>query len=148
MIECGSNVRAYVLHPSRPFLSRNTRNLNNQSLVVKLVYGATAILFSGDAEMEAEDRITHAYGAFLHAGLLKAGHHGSKTSSTEEYLRAICPREVCVSVGVRNKFKHPSPVVIERYRNLGVTVSRTDESGAIIFESDGARWRKVDWRMP
>ncbi|HTK81596.1 MAG TPA: DNA internalization-related competence protein ComEC/Rec2 [Bacteroidota bacterium] len=148
VIEFGSNARAYVLHPSASFLDRNTENLNNQSVVVKIVYGSTAVLFSGDAEAEAEDRMTHVFGTFLHAALLKAGHHGSKTSSTDDYLRAIGPREVCISVGVRNKFKHPSPLVIERYRQLGVNISRSDMSGAVIFESDGSQWRKIAWRTP
>jgi competence protein ComEC len=90
--------------------------------------------------------MTTRYGSFLRADLLKAGHHGSITSSTVKFIDQVRPAVVLISVGRRNKFHHPSPVVLDRYRARECAVFRTDETGAVIFESDGREWKRVDWR--
>ncbi|MBI4548641.1 MAG: DNA internalization-related competence protein ComEC/Rec2 [Ignavibacteriae bacterium] len=142
-------VRAYVTHPFQEFLSNyadKQSNLNNQSLVLKIVYGKTSMLLSGDAEKEAEDQMVNVYGQFLKSDVLKAGHHGSITSSSPRYVYEASPEIAVISVGVRNKFHHPSLVVLGRLRQAGCRTFRTDESGAIILESNGKSWSSIDWR--
>ena len=138
------SVRIYAVHPFMP--SDAATNLNNESLVLKIVYGKTSLLLAGDSELPAEAKMIRRYGGFLSSELLKAGHHGSKTSSSEDFLRVVRPRWAVVSVGARNKFHHPSLQVLERIRSFGCKVFRTDETGAVMFESDGNRWNEVDWR--
>jgi competence protein ComEC len=137
-------VRMYVLHPSEA--ERGVRNLNDGSLVVKLVYGSTSVLFTGDAELEAELRMARRYESFLNADVLKAGHHGSATSSSRAFVERVAPDVTLISVGLRNKFRHPSVEVVQRFRTGGVVVQRTDHDGAVVLSSDGSEWRRVDWR--
>ena len=75
----------------------------------------------------------------LAATVLKSAHHGSKTSSSEAFLEAVNPQVVVISVGKDNDFGHPSPEVMERYTERGLTVFRTDEQGTIEFSTDGAQ---------
>ncbi len=144
------NVRLYTLHPIDSFLDVDSTDgydhLNNTSVVFKLVYGTTAFLFAGDAELPVEQHLDSVYQSFLKSDLLKAGHHGSSTSSSEEFLVCVAPKQVVVSVGKFNKFRHPSPKVIRRFKEMGICVHRTDEEGAIIFESDGRSISNVSWR--
>jgi competence protein ComEC len=145
LLQFSNALRCYVLYPDSDDVLRN-RNLNNQSVVVKMQYGETSLLFSGDAESEAEGEMVRKYGSFLRSNLLKVGHHGSKTSSTEEFLKNIQPEVGIISVGRKNKFRHPSEEVIKRFKSGQCEILRTDKEGAIIFESDGKQWKRVDWR--
>ncbi len=144
------NVRLYTLHPIESFLDQDSTDgydhLNNTSVVFKLQYGSTSFLFAGDAERPVEEHIDSVYGAFLASDILKAGHHGSITSSSEEFLSNVRPKEVIVSVGKFNKFHHPSAKVMERFKAMGVHIHRTDEEGAVIFDSDGQSIFRVNWR--
>jgi competence protein ComEC len=142
-------IRLYVMHPSSGFIPQDTTirsNLNNQSLVLKLVYGRSSLLFAGDAEKEAEDRMIDIYGSFLKSGVLKTAHHGSLTSSSDRFLDLVKPAVAVVSVGARNKFHLPSATVLKRLSDHGARYYRTDESGAVVIESDGEGWTVVDWR--
>lgn len=145
-----SNVRLYTMHPSNSFLDVDSTDgyahLNNTSVVFKLQYGSTSFLFAGDAEIPAEEQLDAVYASFLESDVLKAGHHGSITSSSEEFLANVNPKEVVISVGKFNKFHHPSAKVIERFRDTGAHIHHTDEEGAIIFESDGHSIKHVNWR--
>lgn len=115
---------------------------NNNSIVLKIRYDEIELLFTGDIEASAEQMLVK-LGAGLKADILKVPHHGSNTSSTVEFIEAVEPKYAIFSVGVRNWFGFPSPVVTERYRKLGAEIYRTDESGAITFYSDGKRiWVK------
>jgi competence protein ComEC len=86
------------------------------------------------------------YGDFLRSTVLKIGHHGSGTSSSEQFLHAVAPSEAVVSVGRFNKFRHPSRVVMARLRTLGINAHRTDREGAIVYETDGKALTRVQWR--
>jgi competence protein ComEC len=145
-----SNVRLYTLHPTNSFLDVDStegyKHLNNTSVVFKLQYGSTSFLFVGDAEILVEEQLDAVYASFLKSDVLKAGHHGSSTSSSEEFLANVQPKEVVVSVGKFNKFHHPSAKALARFRNTGAHIHRTDEEGAIIFESDGHSIKHVNWR--
>jgi len=144
------NVRLYTLHPIESFLDEDSTDgydhLNNTSVVVKLQYGATSFLLAGDAEEPVEDHLDSVYGSFLKSDVLKAGHHGSITSSSAEFLENVRPRQVIISVGKFNKFHHPSQIVLERFNAMGVHIHRTDEEGAIIFESNGDSLHLVNWK--
>ncbi len=125
-----------VLYPTYSFKGRRISNLNNSSLIIKMQYGRIDMLLTGDAEKEEElellaDKID------LEAEILKVGHHGSETSSTEEFLRAVKPALALISSGLGNKYGHPSPRTLKRLERLGVPVRRTDNEGTIHLLTDG-----------
>ncbi len=125
--------------------SRQPSNVNNTSIVMQLFYGESTLLLTGDAEEEVEhDQLL--FGELLRSDLLKAPHHGSKTSSSMKYLSFVNPAYSLISLGDKNKFKHPAPQTIERYENIGSQILRTDHEGAILYRSDGKKWAKVNWK--
>jgi len=142
------NLRIYACHPFgsfEKFGSGDGKEVNNSSLVLKIQYGRNSLIFCGDAELEAESELA-GFGDFLDIDVIKAGHHGSKTSSTLALLKQSSPDWTVLSVGEFNKFFHPSQQVIRRYREQGTQVLRTDYYGAVVFESDGLSLKLVDWR--
>jgi competence protein ComEC len=109
---------------------------NNTSLVLKISYGERSALLVGDAEFEEERQLLLA-GNDLHADVLKVGHHGSKTSTSADFVRAVKPSTAVISCGARNHFGHPAPATIETLRAVGATVLRTDFDGEIRWATDG-----------
>ena len=109
---------------------------NNTSIVLRIDYGETSFLFTGDMETGAEADLLDS-GADVRATVLKAGHHGSDTSTSYRFLRAVMPEYAVISVGEGNKYGHPSDEVLSRFRDAGTEVYRTDMQGHIIAESDG-----------
>lgn len=109
---------------------------NNTSIVLKIEYGNTSFLFTGDAEREAEQAILNS-GADLSATVLKVGHHGSDTSTTYPFLREIMPEYAVISVGTDNSYGHPTEDALSRLRDADVQVFRTDLQGDIFCTSDG-----------
>jgi competence protein ComEC len=118
---------------------------NNDSLVLRVRYGKTTFLLTGDVERQIERRMLDDNGV-LHADVLKVAHHGSKTSSTEEFLSAVQPSFAVISDGFENSYGHPNRDVLERLREHHVVVLRTDEDGLISFLSDGRRLRVETFR--
>jgi len=143
----GSACRVYLLHPTQRFVSGgfSGREVNNSSLVLKVVYGQTAFLLTGDLEISGEQAL-YSFGDFLRAQLLKTGHHGSVTSTSQSFLDWVRPAYALISVGRGNKYRHPGKRTIRRLRENGAAVLRTDHLGALVFESDGRRLRLVNWR--
>jgi len=119
-------------------LEREYDNVNNYSVVTRVEVGDTSALFTGDAEAEVEDALLAAYGGELDCDLLKAGHHGSGTSSTWDFLLATAPTAAVISCGRGNSYGHPHGEVLADLEELGVEVFRTDLSGDLIFVSDGS----------
>lgn len=111
---------------------------NDMSLVVRVDYGATSFLFTGDAEWDAEHALL-ADGVRLSCTVLKVGHHGSETSTCYAFLREIMPQYAVISVGKNNAYGHPSQDTLSRLRDAGAQIFRTDESGTIICYSDGTQ---------
>ena len=107
-----------VLWPPRSRGSTATSG-NDDSIVLRLRYGAASIVLAGDIEQPAEDSLVKS-GADLRADLLKVPHHGSKTSSTEAFIDAVSPRYAVISVGERSRFGHPNPAVVDRYLERGI----------------------------
>ena len=114
----------------------DTTDLNNTSIVLKITYGSTSFLFTGDAEREVEQDILDK-GFDLSATVLKVGHHGGATSTTYPFLREVMPEYAIISVGKNNQYHHPTEDVLSRLRDADITVYRTDLNGDIIAKSDG-----------
>jgi competence protein ComEC len=96
--------------------------------------------------MDAEREMASSYGDFLRSNVLKVGHHGGITGSSEEFLNLVKPVDAVISVGRNNRFHHPSLMITRRLQQLNAQVWRTDEQGAIIIETDGISLSRVDWR--
>lgn len=111
-------------------------DLNDYSAVLKLTYGGTSFLFTGDAEAVSEAEMLRA-GRDLKADVLKVAHHGSVSSTTAEFLKAVSPKYAVISVGAGNDYHHPSPKTLARLAAAGVKIFRTDERGTVVVESDG-----------
>ena len=109
---------------------------NDNSIVLKVSFGATSFLFTGDAERAEEQDLLNA-GVNLQSTVLKGGHHGSDTSTSYPFLRAVAPQYAVISVGAGNSYGHPTEAVLSRLRDAGVTTFRTDMQGEITAVSDG-----------
>lgn len=134
-IDFGDGVVAHVLGPTA---WEELGTPNNASVVVRLTYGRTAVLFMGDAEAPEEEALL-ASGQALGCNVLKVGHHGSKTSSTPALLARAHPQIAVISVGAHNRYGHPSPSVVRRLEQDRIRVYRTDLNGAVVCRSDGRR---------
>src|SRR3989344_8665818 len=130
----GENAYLLILFPDRDVSGMDT---NDASIVAKLVYGNTSFLFTGDSPKKIEEYLVSLDGKNLDVDVLKAGHHGSKTSSAEEFLNAVSPVYAVVSAGKDNRYGHPHQEVLDALNNLGIKALRTDESGAIKIKSNG-----------
>lgn len=110
---------------------------NTASIVAKLSYGEIDFMLTGDAPQGIEKYLVSTYGTQLQSEVLKLGHHGSKTSSSDEFLTAVSPRFAVVSAGKDNRYGHPAADTLERVTAHGIPVVSTIESGRITFETDG-----------
>ena len=125
-----------ILLPSEDFSGKSPKNIHDAMIVSKLSYGSTTALLMGDAEKLLEYELLSS-GVNLKSDILKAGHHGSKTSSSEYFLRAVVPRFAVISVGKKNRYGHPHQEVLDRLKSFGILTFRTDENGDARFVSDG-----------
>lgn len=116
------------------YTGTDSSDLNNTSIVLKLTYGNTSFLFTGDATSEVEKQIVN---KDIKADVLKVGHHGSKYSSTLDFLEAVDPKYAVISVGLGNSYGHPADTTINNLNKLGINIYRTDELGTIVITSDG-----------
>lgn len=134
-LNLGQGLTATILSPGE--LTAQVDDVNNHSVVLYLQYGQISFLFPGDIESPVEAVLART--GLPQATVLKSPHHGSKTSSSEPFLQAIDPRLVVISVGAENTFGHPSPEVLDRYAERGLTVFRTDQHGTIELITDGQK---------
>lgn len=109
---------------------------NDKSIILRIDYGTTSFLFTGDAEWLAESAVLES-GADLTATVLKVGHHGSDTSTSELFLTAVSPQYAVISVGEKNDYGHPSELTLNRLKAVGAVIYRTDLYGTIVCVSDG-----------
>lgn len=110
--------------------------MNDNSIIVRVVYGQTSFIFMGDAEIEEEQELL-ASGYDLHSTVIKIGHHGSVSSSSSELIEAVNPEYAVISVGKENTYGHPNTEVLQRLIDREVSIWRTDLYGTIICSSDG-----------
>ncbi len=137
-----------VLHPAEGFVGE----ANDRSCVLLVAAGGRRLLVTGDIEAAAEKALL-ARGVDLGAGVITMPHHGSRSSSTPAFLDRVSPSLALVSVGYRNRYGHPDPAVVRRYRERGVAIRRTDRCGAITLtlgadepEPECARSQRYPWR--
>ncbi|ABY93611.1 MAG: Beta-lactamase domain protein [Caldanaerobacter subterraneus] len=132
VIDLGDGIIAKMLAPN----SSHYEDLNNYSAVIKITYGNTSFLFTGDASEQSEKEML-SKGYNLKADVLKIGHHGSSSSSTWAFLKAVHPKYAVISCGKYNDYGHPHKETMKKLRSLGIIVYRTDECGTVIAVSDG-----------
>lgn len=111
-------------------------NINNYSIAIRLTFGGTSFLFTGDAEEEAENDML-ASGLPLESDVFKAAHHGADTANTDKFLTAVNPEYCVISCGQDNTYGHPRAGVLNNLRGMGIKVFRTDEQGTVVAVSDG-----------
>lgn len=119
-----------------PYANKDYEETNNVSIVVKITYGCTSFLFTGDAEKPIEEELLKS-GADLDCDVLKVGHHGSSTSSSRDFVEAVSPDIAVISCGKDNSYGHPHYEVTNLMKSLDITVLRTDKQGSIVLSSDG-----------
>ena len=138
--ELGSTTHVRILAPELPLITGTSSDINNNSVVLRVEFGRTAILLTGDAQAEAEARLLSHGSANLHADVLKVGHHGSAYSSTPEFLAVVRPRIAIISCGRHNVFGHPSSRTLAALDIVRAHVYRTDLDGGVRLSSDGNTW--------
>lgn len=134
-VDIGGGTLKILSPPAPPFAGE--AGLNNNSIVARLVYGNFAMMLAADAEQEAEAAMVKKYGAGLKSQVLKSGHHGSRTSSSPAFLKAVAPEAAVISVGAGNEYHHPHPSILKRYGDHKLKVYRTDTDGTVTIASDG-----------
>ena len=154
VVDLGGGTILEILYP---VLDPRGMETNTASIVARLVYGENEFLLTGDSPVNIEDYLISqipqgdTLGSLgpkgvtlgkglplgLRADVLKAGHHGSRTSTSLEYVNAVQPEYVVISTGRDNKYGHPHQEVLDTLNNAGVKILRTDQDGRIVFESDG-----------
>lgn len=133
----GSGVLTVLMADFVPPEGSEDDPVNDTSLCGRFAVEGFSYLFTGDAELEAEAALLERYGGTLRSTVLKAGHHGSATASSEAFLRAVQPQSVVFSCGLNNDYGHPHREVVERCQALGAALWRTDRQGSITFTYDG-----------
>ncbi|MBI2866742.1 MAG: MBL fold metallo-hydrolase [Chloroflexi bacterium] len=129
-------VAVRVLHPVEPFIPGDR---NQNSVVLKIEYGQTSILLTGDTGVAAERSMLQA-GLDVRAQVLKLGHHGSSTSTSPAFLQAVAPQVAVYQAGRDNQYGHPHPEVVEAVRSRGIALYGTNTNGTIVLRSDGASY--------
>jgi competence protein ComEC len=119
-----------ILNPPAKAYAESTRRDNDYSCVLKISRGGQSLLITGDAERRGELELLES-GADVSAAVLVAGHHGSRTSSMPEFVEAVRPRIGVFTLGYRNRFGHPHPQVVARFREQGARILRSDAAGLI-----------------
>jgi len=144
-IDLGSGIKMEVLNPPEGLFEGTSHDVDNNGVVLRLTWDKVSFLFTADIREEAEFELI-GQRANLKSTVLKIAHHGSKTSSSQQFLAAVDPEVAVISAGADNPFGHPSPEVVERLIDrLGKdNVYRTDQDGTIEFITDGERlWARV-----
>ncbi|AFV25177.1 competence-like protein [Methanolobus psychrophilus R15] len=119
--------------------SELTGDLNDDSVVIKLTYGDVSFLFTGDTETRAENKMIVA-GYDINSDILKVAHHGSRSSTTQQFLQKVNPEVCIIMVGTDNRYGHPHQEIIDRLNLFGCQVYRTDLDGNTIVKNDGKEY--------
>ncbi len=138
VIDLGNEVFLKIIYPKESLEGQTVKNPNNNSVVMMLDYKDTEILLVGDIESKIEKELL---GDNIDADILKVGHHGSKTSTTADFLEKVSPQAAFIEVGSKNKFGHPHLDVLSRLEKSGIKYYRTDLDGTMGLISDGESFR-------
>ena len=141
-LDFGNGVTFKVFAPSAELVEKGTNkgykhDPNNESVVGRLSFGAFSMMFTGDAEADEEKGIVANYSSELKSNILKAGHHGSKTSSSAAFLRAVKPEAALISCGIGNDYGHPHKETMKKFQAMKLQIFETDKNGTITVTSDG-----------
>lgn len=140
IIDLGNGITVTIVYPLESIAGKVMKKTNNNSVVLMLKYGESEILLTGDIEKQAE-RALILSSISLDADILKIAHHGSKTSTIEEFIFEVSPQVAIVQVGAKNRYGHPSQEVLSRLENFGIPYYRTDIDGDIKVISDGQNFQ-------
>lgn len=131
-IKIGSYLYVDIVWPENLIVGKEYKNVNNASLAIRLITPKNVVFLGGDAEEEQEEEIIKS-GFDLSADILKAGHHGSKTASCDEFLEAVNPKTVVIQSGAENNFGHPHKEALENFLERSIKIRRNDLEGRIDF---------------
>jgi len=129
-----------ILYPFENLEGQEFENSNNTSIVAKLIFGENSFLFTGDAYQSVEKKLV-SRGWGLNSDVLKVGHHGSKTSTSEEFIKQVSPEIAVISVGKDNPYQHPHQETLDTLEKYGIKILRTDKEGDIKIISNGESLR-------
>ncbi len=138
VFDLGAGAEFDVLYPDRDMSKE--KDTNSASIVGQMRYGSTTVMLTGDSPKSVETYLVSLDGSKLKSDILKAGHHGSRTSSGEAYVKVVAPEYAIISAGKDNRYGHPHQEVVDVFQRLGVEMLRTDEDGTIRFESDSKKF--------
>jgi len=127
---CG--IQFEIIYPINSEIGQSIENINNSSIVMRVKIKDNWVYLNGDAELEEEHEILEA-GFKLDSDIMKAGHHGSRTSNSLEMLKAVSPKELVIQSGVGNSYLHPHPETLQKAKELGIKVKRNDIRGTISY---------------
>lgn len=136
MIRMGNGAALHILAPITLFAGASPKNIHDSSVVALFFFASTSAVFMADAEAPLEKELI-GRGDFFSVDILKVGHHGSKTSTSKEFLASLRPKAAVIPVGRKNRYGHPYQTVIDRLKRFGVKIYRTDQDGSVTFASDG-----------
>jgi competence protein ComEC len=135
-VDLGPNCYLEIVYPDEDLSEKSFADLNESSIVAKLVYGRTSFLLAGDADSVVEKKVFDSK-IDLKSDVLKVGHHGSDTSTSDDWLAAVKPDIAVISVGAGNSFGHPSLRTVKKLERAGAKILRTDLDGTVRLVSDG-----------
>ena len=144
-LDFGGGVKFKVYAPEKAVVEKGSKTTdnhdpNNESVVGKLIFGDFSMMFTGDAEKAEEMPMVNSYGKELKSTVLKSGHHGSKTSSSKEFLREVAPEAALISCGTGNDYGHPHEPTMKKYRAMKLKIYETDKNGTITVKTDGKNY--------
>lgn len=143
MIQCGDGLSCFIISPDRRFARDTTYdNVNDGSLVMVLKYGEKRFLLMGDSERNMFGHLNK-YAYFIQSDVIKVSHHGAINGTTHGLVSLVQPKAAVLSVGMYNRFNHPSPRIIQLYHTSGAEIMRTDKTGAVVIRSDGEYIQRV-----
>jgi len=138
-LDFGGGMVFKVFSPTKEMVQSGD-DLNGNSIVGRLVYNDFSMLFTGDSTADAEKNMLKTFGSALQSTVFKSPHHGSKSSSSTAYLKAVAPEAVFISLGAGNEYGHPHTVTLNKYEKQHCKVYRTDLDGTIALQSDGKKY--------
>lgn len=134
-IDLGGGVIFHILYPDKDV--SGLKNTNEASIVGQIKYGSTTIMLTGDSPKKIENYLIKIDGDNLKSDVLKAGHHGSRTSSGENFVKMVSPEYVVISAGKKNRYGHPNIEVLKIFEKLDIKILQTSMLGTVEFISDG-----------
>lgn len=147
-IDLGNNTYLEFFTPITPTIKDTSSDINNGSMVFKLLHNNFSMLFTGDIQKEAEEYLSKKYSDKLSAVVLKAPHHGSSTSSTTKFLQVVKPQAVLISCSIDNEYHHPHPSVVKRYKKSQQQIYITAQHGDIILTADTNNYNITTEKQP